>query len=577
MDTATLKITNPLAAIEAKWPRLFMGMTHHKTTSGDRLTFTDKAWLEAIYKDNNDRMVIVKCAQVHMTEHFLCAMFTLARRGLRGMYILPTNEHRRPFVTDRINRQRDNSPLYRKAIKEAGPGGDSNVYKTIFGSGWKFVGANVRNNFFEFPADVLIMDEFDLLDQTNLDYAYDRLANSSEPYIYKFGNPTSENMGIHKEWLSSNQQEWFVMCHHCGTEQTLDWFEHFVEKSGPKYRLRNNRGKAICAACGNSFNRCGDGRWIAQNPASPISGYRVNRLFTYKSDTDIVGHIKDSLFAKFIEALGNMSKMQNFCNNYLGMPFDNYDLKLTETLLQAAAAQSVVTFEGDCRTIAGIDQGRLFTVVISAVVDGVIHDLSYDVCSTWDELTALLDAMNVTTAVIDAQGGGYAETRKFARNKEGRWMCYYRPKDQVRSDFKLEYEDSVVITNRTEILDTMIGQFKHDMIRIRPDWRTACEGAYFEEMQVPQRKLDTGGRAVWTKGTDHFFHASAYRSLALQVSGMTNSGAVQKEDWNIDRKPKAISVQSLFEKGVIGDIDDETKELIPAAISKKKKRKWHVG
>ena len=565
-------ITQPLAIIETKWPRLFMALTHHRTTNGKQLTFGDKPWLEAIYKDNNPRMVIIKCSQVHMTEHFLCAMFTDARRGLRGMYILPTNEHRRPFVTDRIGRLRDSSPQYRRAITDAGTQADSNVYKTIFGAGWKFMGANVRKNFYEFPADVLIMDEYDLLDQDNLQYAYDRLANSKEPHIYKFGNPTYDGTGIAKEWIKSTQNEWHVRCPHCNTEQVLDWYQHFVEKQGPSYQLKDEHGRPLCTKCGAPFDRCGPGRWISANPSSSISGYRISRLFTYKADTDIIGHPQDSLYAKFYDAAGNETRLQNFHNNYLGTTYESYELKLSESLIGSRAVKQPLEYEKGYRTIAGIDQGRLFTVVISAVVDGVIHDLAYDICSTWDELDAMLAAYNVVTAVVDAQGGGYAETRKFVRMRGGRWMCYYRPKDQVKAEYVLDYEQGVVNTNRTELLDTMVSAFKNNRIVVKHDWRTACSGAYFSEMQVPKRKMDPGGRIIWTKGVDHFFHASSYRTLALAISGMINSAQLKKS-WHVDRMPKPISVQDIIAGGRIGDNGGEP----PVVEAAKIKRSWHVG
>jgi len=53
-----------LDVISEKYPRLFMGMQHHRTTKGERLTFDDKPWLTAIYKDNSSHMVIIKCSQV---------------------------------------------------------------------------------------------------------------------------------------------------------------------------------------------------------------------------------------------------------------------------------------------------------------------------------------------------------------------------------------------------------------------------------------------------------------------------------------------------------------------------------
>ncbi|MCK4500116.1 phage terminase large subunit family protein, partial [Candidatus Babeliales bacterium] len=216
-----------LDKIEKKYPRLFMGLVHHRTTDGTQMTFSNKKWLTDIYKDNSRFMIFVKCSQVHMTEHALCAMYTFARQGKRGMYVIPSNEHRRTFVADRIDRMKDYSELYDQALKEGTrDGSDSNIYKTLFGVGWKFVGSNVRGDFYEFPCEVLFFDEYDLLNHENVIYAYDRVANCRYPIIWKFGNPTRDDYGIHAEWVESDQREWFVECH-CGHEQVLDWHNHF--------------------------------------------------------------------------------------------------------------------------------------------------------------------------------------------------------------------------------------------------------------------------------------------------------------------------------------------------------------
>lgn len=571
-------VAEPLAVIEAKWPRLFMALTHHRTTKGEQMTFADKPWLSKIYKDNNSRMVIIKCSQVHMTEHFICAMFTLARQGLRGLYIMPTNEHRRPFVSDRINGLRDNSPKYENALHSMGwRSSDSNVYKSIFGSGWKFVGANVRKNFFEFPADVLVMDEYDLLDQDNVPYAYDRIADSKDPHVYKFGNPTIDGSGIAKEYEKSTQNEWLVKCCHCNTEQVLDWYDHFVEPVDGSYKLKDKKGRPICLKCKKPFDRCGPGRWFAYNPDSEISGYRISRLFVHKSDTDIVGHPTDSLFVKFLEALGNETLMQNFHNNYLGLTYESFELRLTETAMQACAAKEPIQYKQDenFRTVAGIDQGRKFTIVISAIVDGVIHDIAYEICDTWDQVHSLLDQYNTTTVVVDAQGGGYAETRKFIRVRSGAWMCYYRPKDQVKDEYMLDYDNNVVRTNRTEICDSMVATFKNKKVVIPHNWKSIVNGSYYSEMQVPKRIMDAGGNIVWTKGTDHFFHATVYRLLAKMVSGMNNSASVKREAHVDMMTTGQIDVQTILDRGRIGDPDngDGQKEVEPVKI----KRSGFVG
>jgi hypothetical protein len=522
-----------LEAIAKQYPRLFMGMVHHRTTTGEHLTFRDKPWLTDIYKDNSHNMVVIKCSQVHMTEHALCAMFTFAQKGKRGMYVLPSKEHRKTFVSDRVNRMKDYSSLYADAIKTDVNETDSNVYKTIFGTGWKFVGSNVRKDFFEFPCDVLFFDEYDELDQANLWYAYDRVSNAKHPVIWKFGNPTRDNCGIHAAFLASDQKEWHVSCEHCGHEQILDWYEHFViQDTTGKWKLRNQYGRPICTQCGHDFDRAGAGRWIALNPGRNAldpkpSGYRVSRLFVVKGkrQDDIL-----TLYTMFLEAQSNPTALQNFHNNYLAVTYENADFRVTQEALQRSVYQydDVKYDPATFRTVMGVDQGRMFTCTISLVWNNELIDVYYGNVKRWADVEELEEQYNVAYTVIDANGGGYAETRDFVNAtgaRAGRYMCYYRPKDQIKGEleYKLDPHTHVVETNRTECIDLMVKMLLDKKAHVRSDYAHAANGEFALQMLVPARITDSGGAPVWTKGKDHFFHACVYRYLAWRVSGMNNS------------------------------------------------------
>ena len=561
---------NGLDVMANKHPRLFMASQHHRTTKGERMTFADKPWLTAIYKDNSRNMVVIKCSQVHMTEHALCAMFAYAYQGKRGMYVLPSKEHRKTFVSDRINRLKDFSKLYEHSIKSGSTESDSNVYKSIFGRGWKFVGSNVRKDFFEFPCEVLMFDEFDELDQDNLHYAYDRVADVAKPVIWKFGNPTRENHGIHKEFLDSDQKEWHVDCDKCGHEQILNWYEHFVAPVGSSWELKHRSGAPICSHCGQDFDRLDNGRWVALNPGiGKASGYRITRLFINKKKdpNDMV-----FLFHKFMKAQNNPTALQNFHNNYLGEPFENFDFKVTrEVLMRSVYDNSKNLFEYDpltFRTVMGVDQGKLFTCVISMVWGGELIDIHYANVKRWADVTKLETDFNVIQTVIDAQGGGYAETRDFVKASGNRYMCYYRPKDQVKGmyPYKIEYKDQVVSTNRTEIIDLMVQQLLAKKAHVRADYEHADKGEFMKQMLESARITDTNGRPVWTKGKDHYFHASAYRYLAWRMSGMRNSVA-GKMAWHADHANNEKIVREPETKVIGQNVTPPTKS---------KRRGWHL-
>ncbi len=529
-----------MPAIKHRWPRLFYAMGYHRTTRDERLTFRDKPWLEALYKDNAKRMVIVKCSQVGITEFALCTMFALAEAGKRGMYLLPDDTWRQTFVADRIDGLLDKVPYYKAAVTSGDKQSDSRQFKNIFGTAWKFAGSNAKTAgsqgqdlkkpkaAFEFQSSALLIDEFDEHSQENLIYFWDRLVDEVDPVVILFGNPTISGKGIAAKSDESDQKVYMVPCD-CGYEQELKWYKHFVVKTGAgTYELRDENGNPVCEECGSPFGRLNAGRWVAQNPTSKISGYAIGRLFIKKKETDI-----QDMFEQFKDAQGNQSKLQNFHNNYLGVVYENTDEKLTEPLLAKCAAKGPATIADikvgdDLSCIAGLDQGKDFHIKVSKMVEGVRHSVFIGTAQTWGEVNGILDAYNVSTAVADAQGGGYAETREFVRNRDGAWMCYYVPKDRVAKLYDQNYQTQVVNTNRTEILDVAVKAFKDGLVVLPQDWLSMLDGQFYKQMLMPTRVIDAGGRPVWTKGNDHLFHAHAYETLALLISGMHNSVQEQR-------------------------------------------------
>lgn len=541
-DTALMQGLN---IIREQYPPLFMALANHRTTRNEALTFYDKPWLRAIYMDQASHIVIMKCIQVGITEYALCAMFGMAQSGKRGMYLLPDDSWRQTFVADRIDGLMNRCPAYRDAITAVDKQSDSRVFKNIFGTAWKFAGSHAKTvgavagekgkpkAAFEYQASALIIDEYDQHEQQDMSYFLDRLADEQNPTILNFGNPTVESRGIAVEFAKSDQKHWVVKCQ-CQQEQELDWYKHFVlRREDGQFELRDPGFRPICDACHRPFDRLGPSRWKKFNPKSKVSGYAVGRLFIYKGPTDI-----QELWVKFLKAQGNPSALQNFHNNWLGVPYENADLKVTEGLLAECAMKGpeVMTGPPDTPmfTLAGIDQGKHFHIKISKVEDGVRIPLCFAVLDRWDQVDGLLDEYQVGCAVIDAQGGGYAETRQFVERRDGAWMCLYVPKDKAGALYKADRKTGVVSVNRTEMCDVALQHMRSGLWLLPKNYASLHNGDVKAHLMAPVRTLDVGGRPIWTRGVDHFFHANVYETVAYLISGLTNS--IRKpSSWRVTR------------------------------------------
>ena len=548
-----------LSYIYSRWPILGQAIEHHRSTvqkpGGDEyeeLTFHDKPWLAYIYKDESPTIIIQKCVQIGISEWALCSMFSFARRGKRGMYLLPDDEWRATFVADRVDGLLDRVPFYKAnvgSLLQGGKQSDSKKFKNIFKTAWKFAGTHAKTAgstadikkpkaAFEYQADCLLIDEYDEHEATDLAYMFDRLASAKDPIVRLFGNPTIEGRGIAAEFAKSDQKYWYVECDKCGELQVLDWYKHFVkeepEGSGV-YSLRDSSVPGVgdinpvCTECGQTFDRCGKGQWIPANHGAPISGYAISRLFIGKRSHDIL-----ELWNKFREARNNPSAMQNFHNQWLGVPYENKEDKLTEPVLIRCVGTHRTGVRDDMpRCTAGIDQGKNYHVQISEIIEGRRHKVYIGSVYDKESLRGILEKYNVSDLVLDAQGGGYAETRELVASIDGAWMCFYRPKDQVKAVYDCDQKDHVVKTNRTEMCDLMVKSYKDGQVVLPVDWEAVDSGEFKKHMLVPHRLFDRStGLPIWTKGVDHYFHADVYDYLAFLISGMWNSSG-ETGDWRV--------------------------------------------
>lgn len=519
----------------------------HRNTSGEQMTIKDRPWLYDILQDTAEKVVIAKCAQVGITETMICIMFHLAMTGHRGMYLLPTDTWRTTFVGDRLDKLIDRCPDYANLVKAGTRETDAKTYKSINGMGWKFAGtANPRKEVqpraaFEFPADVLMIDECDLHDPSSLVYFMDRIAQSKRRRIFMFGNPTTEGRGVWSEWVKSDQKRWMIKCQACNHWQELSWKIHFVEIGEDWWRKRSTWPHPQCQnpKCGKAMNRLGQGAWVMADLSNPISGRKISRLFTDVRPDDI-----DALWGMFVEARWNPTRMQNLANNYLCEPYESVGFKLSEEDLRRAAVPH------DPRRVktkikkqhlpiwAGIDQGKAFHVVICGLWNDREYVLdAFHMPDDFNDLDTRLHNAGVDYAVIDAAGGGYGTTRNFVLTGENRLMCRYVPIERIKTAFVIDDEARVVEANRTESIDGVVMDVKSRRMALQPTWKTDDDGDFAKQLTSSNRVEDERGRPIWEhSGEDHYLHALVYAKLARDAFRLHEGDAIldtEQESWRV--------------------------------------------
>lgn len=542
----------------------------HRTNTGERLSFARRSWLEAIYKDTSDRLVIRKPSQIGITEMLLVDMMTMCNAGKAGMYVLPTEKWMYAFVDNRIKAMIRNVPVYRAAMRIDRHAVESKAMMSFWNVNVKFCGANSENNFYEFPAGWIIIDENDQCDQANLVLVEDRLGAQDRAIVRRVGNPTVAGIGIDAELDSSDYCEWHVKCPACNEWQSPQWFTHVVEEiADNEFRLRdsemqttidslaaddninavmqtlvqqrNSHGRdanIYCAKCNGVLDRRAEGEWIAKYPGRPVRGYAVNKLWAdFRSIAVVL-----EMYRVFIEASHRPIEMQRFYNKILGEPFEGEGARLTLAVLQSCAKEYSMpislpaTIDGHEYTssVAGVDVGSDLHVHISGLRRDNGHTVRRKLFvgrATWTELDTLAKRYNVQKGVMDAD----PETvmaREFCRNHAGWNMCRFNFHLSERQVVK-KPKERLVQVNRTEIFDASMDSFLTQRVELPISYRSLDEGNLVKQMLAPVRMFVDSqpgkpARFVWDEGgkPDHHRLADVYEYIATQLCGATDFGGM---------------------------------------------------
>lgn len=506
----------------------------HRSTRGEPLDFERWPFLEALYRDNTRDIAIMTGTQSGKTEFLILRKFALCAHGAAVFYVLPKDELKNVFVTNRVDRPL-RLPAYRQLFMAAA-GADNKGLKALGRGTCRYVGSGSLSAFKEYPADAVIVDELDECDSVFLEYANDRLGASDLKHTVLSGNPTVAGAGIAR-WVcdESDWKEWFVPCDSCELWQHITWYDHVVRER------RDGRGALltverrdeawdgdperdllpICSRCGSPVNRLGRGEWRARFPGRPVSGWQLGKLPTPTN------RLSD-LYRRYERLRRSLTGLQAFTNSDLGLPFEHGEAMLTAELLDRCVEPeyelpSGQTEYGPCTM--GVDVGAFLDVRVSDYPPGRRRLVFAGKLSSDDELFALIARYRVTTMVVDA----LPEVKR-VRDWVNRlwhavsvWRCEFAGAEGTYlRDTHVDEEERLLRVDRTALLDDAFSDIVNRVAWLPSAWRDLAFGEYEEEMTGPKRLLLTNPQSgkqrwVWSKCKDHQRLADSYDCLASQL------------------------------------------------------------
>ena len=542
------------AAVHERYPLLAMARVYHSNKRGEPLNFADKPYLIPLYAMAPDLVhaSFSKAVQTGISELMILLMLYAAGWQDRiAAYVLPQYRTSGRFVSQRIDTVLARTPAYMRRL----PGGElgledasgkGNLHLKRFGrrGSLLFLGSNTPADFLEFSADLVIVDEYDDCDQTNLAKVRDRVRESAHPQLLHVSNPQLGG-GITTLYNDGSQTRWFHRCDRCGHRQALDWFQHFVRETRAGWEARDKERAAteygdlrpVCARCHQPFDRRAEGAlWVSAEPRRKELSFHISRLdvlATARNNQALIGFHSHN-----IKAQGNSAMISAFWRGVLGLAYTPSGSRVTDEVLDAASkGMPPMDPEGgdeyeEKTVLMGVDVGSVLNVKISVLHKDERTTTGYRRDGAWvgavlsfDDLIEMAKRYHVDVMVIDA----LPETREAKRVRdyfiaEGTtqvWLCRYFKVPRVGTDafgIAMDFEEQVVTVDRTQVMDDTMDELRYGRCRLPGD--VGAVQGFADQMKAPVRRLDVASaRMIWDEGSkpDHYRHADVYERVAQEI------------------------------------------------------------
>lgn len=480
------------------------------------LDFYDHPFLLDILTDWTPRIVVKACAQVGKSVTFtIKTLFAIKYLHFNVIYTFPTDDDVREFVSSKVNKilqanhhqfgGMDTDSIERKEIND----------RFIFYKGTVSKTAAISNS-----ADLVVHDEASRSNQQALETYKSRTKDSPYKGKWLFSNPTTEKDLLDQEWHKSDQKEWSITCPSCHIEHFMVFPDSIdIEKKAFQCRLCQ-------APISDDVRR--QGKWVAQNPNSEISGYHLSHLIATKITAKEI--IEDS-----------EGDQEYFYNFVLGEPYNPGDLSVSRsTILDIWTPKDIRTEN----YYIGIDVGNIKWYTLWSD-KGIVKVGKF---TKWQDLDDILAFYKPIGGVIDAMPDNtmakyYVDTYSFMQ------MSFFQENTNNPQTLVWYGENDrkgIVYSHRDRIIDQMLSNMIEAkfLIGVESNKDLLEYIKHFETLRRVKEINNKGiERYVWesTTGVDHYVFATLYGYLARLSSA---SGVFFNEN---PEKESVLGADSVYD------------------------------
>ena len=491
-------------------------------------TFDNHPWLLEMHDCPNQNVVGRKAAQMGFSETAINRVFkAIDIDKLSAAYILPTSTpDAHDFSATRFDPALEASEHLQAMFSDV-----KNTKLKRSGSACLYIrSSRSKSQLKSFPAAILIMDEVDEFDPSNMHLIYERASGQLEEdvFIFQISTPTYEGIMIDARFEESDQRHYHFKCPCCSRWDELD-ITSLVVTAEHQSDTRIEDSHLICHHCKGvlphetksewvTLDNC---MWVPKHTERNVAGFHIPQFYSHT--------VHPKRIAKLvIEAESDPQAKKELYNSKFGKPYVPDGGKVTDQHLNncIGSHSMLTTYPRDGFITMGVDIGKTIDLEIDEWwLDESIHSEDVNLLatprviklaelSTFEELDQYMEDFNVRSCVIDLN----PEVRKsaeFAGRFPGRvYRCVYSREPSARELIMQEAEMKVSV-NRTSWMDVGLGRFGLGNI-VLP---TNLPHRYRSNLKSPTRIIE-GGKAFYIhkeKEPDHYAHTRTYNEIALRI------------------------------------------------------------
>lgn len=508
--------------------------------------FDHHPWLLEMHDAEEDLLIGQKAAQMGYTEWAMnTAFFSMDVHGYDVLYILPSSDDASDFSSGRFDPALELSPHLGTFFSDV-----NNVKLKRAGTSVLYVrGSRSRSKLKSIPTPVIIYDEVDEMDQTNIALSEERQSGQLEgaAKILRLSTPTLEDFGINRDYKLSTQEHFMFKCPCCNRLTELTFPECLVITAETLTDPKIDESFYQCKECKGTLyhedkinflkhkNKGGTAHFVPTNTQARGRGFHINQMYSMA-----IGGKPDRMALAFLKSKTDPTYEQEFFNSKLAKCHAVEGAKVLDRHLTACTGryQKGPTARNRIVTM-GIDVGAVLHFVIKEWDVGqpfrglgindvskpriIFEGKSSGAANDFDEAIDLFNAYGVNGCVVDAEPERRAALQ-FAQKLWGRVLLCDYLFSQTGKEAIVNEDECIVKVNRTAWLDLTLGRYKTGTTQIPVDTSLEFKTHIKEPVRIYKEDKYGNHYGVYENvKADHFAHADNYSEIALPLAASISS------------------------------------------------------